>query len=221
MHADFWSWLWYPTKPNRNPNVAHKDDCNTHTYTHKCAYTHTHTWTEEDLGRGHVNRYYDDDHLLTTVLIRDECVCVRDVWRDFPRVYLACVCLRVCVSVWLSVFLGELHCYMAVRRRFNTYPVRRSCGVEGGVQGELASLNELPSDAHWRFLTACSRFNVERLRLGLIVCKSINSGYHAISKIDSDRYFNLHWNRVRAVRANQCCEIDRTGLGPQRRGTHR
>lgn len=62
-------------------------------------------------------------------------------------------------------------CVGKVRRRFNTYPVRRSCGVDGGVHGELASLNELPSEAHCRFLTACSRFSVERLRLGLIVCK--------------------------------------------------
>lgn len=59
-----------------------------------------------------------------------------------------CVLESMCVRLIVCVFLGELHCYMAVRRRFNTYPVRRSCGVEGGVQGELASLNELPSDAH-------------------------------------------------------------------------
>lgn len=50
-----------------------------------------------------------------------------------------------------------------------TYPVRRSCGVEGGVQGELASLRECPNEAHWRFFTECSRFRVDLLRLGLIV----------------------------------------------------
>lgn len=135
------------------------------THTH----THTQTWSEQDLGRGHVNRYYDDDHLLTTVLIRDECVCMCDGCMKRFSTCIFGLCVREYVCVRLG--LGELHCYMAVRRRFNTYPVRRSCGVEGGVQGELASLNELPSDAHWRFLTACSKFSVERLRLGLIVCK--------------------------------------------------
>lgn len=187
MHADFWSCLWYPTKPKRNPNVAHKDDCNTHTHTQVCIHTHTHTWTEQYLGRGHVNRYYDDDHLLTTVLIRDASVYVWWMYEEIFHVFIWLVCAweYVCPFDCLCV-LGELHCYMAVRRRFNTYPVRRSCGVEGGVQGELASLNELPSDAHWRFLTACSRFSVERLRLGLIVCKVVYiEAMMMISKIDS------------------------------------
>lgn len=50
-----------------------------------------------------------------------------------------------------------------------TYPDLRSLGVEGGVQGELVSLKELPNEAHWRFLTACNKFKVDLLRLGLMV----------------------------------------------------
>jgi len=93
------------------------------------------------------------------------------------RVWVSvCVVRDSCeICQWLTEY--NLHILLLGERRLirrgKTHPVRRSCGVEGGVQGELASLREWPREAHWRFFTACSRFRVDLLRLGLIVCNEV------------------------------------------------
>ena len=53
-----------------------------------------------------------------------------------------------------------------------TYPGLRSRGVDGGVHGELVSLNDPLIDAVWRLFTAYNKFNVDLLKLGLIVYNS-------------------------------------------------
>lgn len=77
----------------------------THTHTHTSVHTHTHAHVNRTIPRQRtrkqiLRRWPFADNCFNTWWV---CVCVMDVWRDIPRVYLACVCLRVCVSVWLSV----------------------------------------------------------------------------------------------------------------------
>lgn len=91
-----------------------------------------------------------------------------------------CECGCGVVALWA----GVSGIAMAVTRPLSRHRHLPSASImrrRGRRTGELASLNELPREAHCRFFTACSKFNVDRLRLGLIVCNSIKASAHSLA----------------------------------------